>query len=74
MKRPLEVKVVLIISLLLFIASLGMPALEFREHPPVRGLTCLLFALGFGLEPDRRDRCLATDWEVPVVELVCTHE
>ena len=43
MKRILEVKVALMISLLLFIASLGMPALEFREHPPVRGLTTLLW-------------------------------
>jgi hypothetical protein len=43
MKRTLEVKVVLIISLLLFIVSLGMPALEFHEHPPVRGLTSLLW-------------------------------
>ena len=43
MKRAVERKVVLIISLSLFIASLAMPALEFRQHPPVRGLTTLLW-------------------------------
>ena len=43
MKRTLEFKLALISSLFLFIASLGMPALEFREHPPVRGLTSLLW-------------------------------
>jgi hypothetical protein len=43
MKRTIEVKVVVIVSLLFFIASLGMPALKFREHSPVRGLTTLLW-------------------------------
>jgi hypothetical protein len=43
MKRAWERKVVLIISRSLFIASLAMPALEFRQHPPVRGLTTLLW-------------------------------
>jgi hypothetical protein len=43
MKRAIERKVVLIISLSLFIASLAMPALQFRQHPPVLGLTTLLW-------------------------------
>ena len=43
MKRSGERKVVLIISLSPFIASLAMPALEFRQHPPVRRLTTLLW-------------------------------
>ena len=42
-KRTFQVKVVLTFSLSLFIASLGMPALEFRQHSPVRGLTTLLW-------------------------------
>ena len=43
MKRTFEVKLGLVISLALFIASLGMPALQFREHSSVRGLTTLLW-------------------------------
>jgi hypothetical protein len=31
------------VSLTLFIASLGMPALEFANHEPVRGITALLW-------------------------------
>jgi hypothetical protein len=42
-KRTFQVKVVVTVSLSLFIASLGMPALEFRQHSPVRGLTTLLW-------------------------------
>ena len=43
MKRACEPKIVLIISLSFFIASLALRALEFRQHPPVRGLTTLLW-------------------------------
>jgi len=43
MKQTVELKVTLIGSLSLFMASLGMPALVFREHSPVRGLTTLLW-------------------------------
>jgi len=43
MKQTFELKVALIGSLSLFMASLGMPALVFREHSPVRGLTTLLW-------------------------------
>src|SRR4030095_8355770 len=42
-KRTIEVRTVLIVSLSLFIASLIMPALEFRTHSPVIGLTTLLW-------------------------------
>jgi hypothetical protein len=43
MKRAIEIKAVLFVSLSLFIVSLAMPALEFREHPSVRGLETLLW-------------------------------
>ena len=36
-------KVTLILSLSLFMVSLGMPALVFRGHAPVQGLTTLLW-------------------------------
>jgi hypothetical protein len=43
MKRTFELKMTLILSLSLFLASLGMPVLVFRGHSPVRGLTTLLW-------------------------------
>lgn len=42
-RRTYADNIVLIISLLLFIASLAMPALEFRQQPPVLGVTTLLW-------------------------------
>ena len=42
-KRTVDTKLALIFSLILFFVSLWLPALEFREHSAVRGLTTLLW-------------------------------
>jgi ATP-dependent DNA helicase RecQ len=40
----------------------------------VRVLAMVHRSAGQDPEPARRERCLVSDWEVPVVELVCTNE